>query len=794
MNTSIQRIVGTVLIGLLLGCAVNREIRLADDFAGQGNWEGAVYLYQEAVKKDPKNLDLRRKMEIAKANAAKGHYQKGREHLKEKNLSLALDEFTRAMTLDPARQEHQQALNEALRLKEARDLYQSGLKLMRAEKYSEALAQLEQALDLDPSMVDAQEAIRNLISREQSILAREDELTLKSTQPITLKFQNARLNEVFEFLSKASGVNILFDKDVRPESVNVTIFVRNASFQEALNLILTTNNLFMKKISEDTILIVPRTKQKVDQYQDLLIRTFYLSSVKAEDMVNLLRTMLETRRVYVNKELNTLVLRDTPEKIKLAEKIIEANDRMVAEVMFEVEIIEVQRNKKLQYGLSLTDNQIRAGIGKSGGTGAERVVSLETFRGDYTYFFTVPSVIVDFLKTEGDAKTLANPRIRVLDNKQAEITVGEKFPIKISTTTTQSVTATTTGGLTETQSTEFKDVAIKLGVKPKVHLGNDVTLELTLDITSLGSFVEEADQFSFGNRSAKTVLNVKNGETVVIGGLIRDDDRVSRNKIPGLGDIPVLGYFFSSTTKEKQQSDVLLTITPRVIRGLEPPERDLQYFWSGTEASYDTKPLFSDLPTTADSGGEAFEGGAEGVPSPPRIIPPAPLPPATLPPVPAIPSPSTISPSGHPPSAPRVPSLARMSVETNPPILPPAQEVMVGVRMDGVQELSEARVSLAYDPAVLEFKRAAEGDLMGRDGINTSFVSTVNPASGQVEVHIKRVSDHRGVNGSGLLFSLVFSGKEAGASPISLRSGSFLDPLHSSLSVSLSGEGQVRIQ
>ncbi|HLB02359.1 MAG TPA: tetratricopeptide repeat protein, partial [Nitrospiria bacterium] len=575
MKSTIQRIARVGLVWMvLLGCAISREVRLADQFAGAGNWEGAIFLYQEAAQKDPKNLRLRQRLNEAKAQAAGEHYQKGRDLLKEKNLPQALEEFKRAMTLDPAKQEHQAALNEVLRLKEAASLYAAGLKLMRAERFSEALEQFEQALDLDPTLVAAQEMIRKLSEEQKAGLSGEVDLTLKSTQPITLKFQNAKLNEVFEFLSKATGINILFDKDVRPETLTVTIFVKNASFKEALNLIMATNNLFMKKISEGTILIIPKTKQKVDQYQDLMIRTFYLSSTKAEEMVNLLRTMLETRRVYVNKDLNALVLRDTPEKIKLAEKIIEANDRMVAEVMFEVEILEVERNKQLKYGISLSNNQIRADIGKSTGEKGEAFVSLDTLRsGGYTYFFTIPSVIVDFLKTEGEAKTLANPRIRVLDNKQAEVTIGEKFPIQLSTTTTTAATTTSAiAGQTTTQSTEFKDVAIKLGVKPRVLLNNDVTLELTLDITTLGSFVLTANQFRFGNRSVKTVLNVKNGETVVIGGLIRDEDRISYNKIPGLGDIPFLGKFFSSTDKNKVQSDVVMTITPHVIRGLEAPD------------------------------------------------------------------------------------------------------------------------------------------------------------------------------------------------------------------------------
>ncbi|HLB03362.1 MAG TPA: cohesin domain-containing protein, partial [Nitrospiria bacterium] len=418
---------------------------------------------------------------------------------------------------------------------------------------------------------------------------------------------------------------------------------------------------------------------------------------------------------------------------------------------------------------------------------------LDTFRGDYTYFFTVPSVIVDFLKTEGEAKTLANPRIRVLDNKQAEVTIGEKFPIQLSTTTTTAATTTAAiAGQTTTQSTEFKDVAIKLGVKPRILLNNDVTLELTLEITSLGSFEERSQQFRFGNRSAKTVLNVKNGETVVIGGLMRDEDRISYNKIPGLGDIPLLGKFFSSTDKSKFKSDIIMTLTPHVIRGLEAPEKDLQYFWSGTEETYSTRPLFSELLTTGEVRPEEGPGGNAPVPGPP-LLPPFLVPPGPLPPAPEIPTPSTL--------------LPRRSSQSNRAIEPPAtvvlypqearvsvsQEVTVGVMVNNATQLSEAVLSLAYDPALLEFRRATEGDLMGRDGLSTSFVSSTNPSTGLVDVRIKRLADKRGINGSGTLFSLVFSGKQAGASPIAFKEGHLLTPIEGALAVNLA-RGQVTVQ
>jgi general secretion pathway protein D len=558
----------------------------------------------------------------------------------------------------------------------------------------------------------------------------------------------------------------------------------------------------MKKISDDTILIIPKTKQKVDQYQDLLIRTFYLSNTKADDMVNLLRTMLETRRVYVNKELNSLVIRDTPEKIKLAEKIIEANDRIVAEVMFNVEVLEVSQSDQLKYGWRFSSNQIQGGLGSSGGDKALDAISLDTLRGGYTWFFTVPSIIVDFLKTEGEAKTLANPRIRVLDNKQAKVNIGDKVPILLSSTTTQPISGTTTGVPTITTNVEFKDVGIKLTVKPKVDLSNDVTLELNLEVTSLGDLVDlgnNVKQFRFGNRTAETVLNVKNGETVVIGGLIRDEDRVNYNKIPGLGDIPLLGKLFSGTDKTKQKTDVILTITPTVVRGLETPDRDLQYFWSGTEDTYSTKPLFSELPTTGEVRSDENPSiitpdESAPLPPPPSVTPPIPpsfIPPTPLPPVPALPTPSTLPRRSSQPDSSE--PTTTVVIQPREARIPVTQEVTVGVVVNNVSQLSEAVLSVAYDPNVLQFRRVTEGNLMGKDGRTTSFVSSADPSTGQVKVYIKRLSDLQGVTGSGTLLFLVFSGKGTGASTIALEEGHLLNSLREAVSADMV-QGQVTVQ
>lgn len=606
---------------LEIGCASSsKNMRLGDKLMKEGDWEGAAFAYQEASKENPRNVELRKRLEEARSKASEIHLQKGKDYLKEKEIQEAIEEFQRALTLDPLNIENQSALAEALRIKEAEEHFTIGLKLEKAGKPLEALKELEMALELDPSHLPSQRMVAKL---GDEIKAKEEEITIKREQPITLRFQDTRIKEVFEILAKAFSINILLDKDVKDDLV--TIFLKDASFKEALNLTLTTNNLFMKKVSEDTIIIIPKTRQKVDQYQDLLIRTIYLTNAKAKEMVNLLRTMLETKRVYVNEELNAVVIRDNPEKIKLAEKIIEAHDRKVAEVMLAVEILEVDKTKSLKYGLKFSPNQITAQLTPS-------PMTLKQLRGigPESYLFTLPSVILDFLKQDSDVHILANPRVRVLNNKSAKINIGDRVPILLTTTTTTPSTTTQIAGQTTTTSIEFKDVGIKFTAEPNVHLNNNITLNLHLEVSSLGELVDlgnNVKQFKFGTRSADTILNIRDGETVIIGGLIQDEERNTVSRVPGIGDIPVLGRLFMGKERGKVKTDIMLTITPHVVRGLETPEEAIRSFWSGTEEAYSTKPLFSDLPTVG--------------PSPSPEAPPS----SGLPqPIPTPPSPQTGSP------------------------------------------------------------------------------------------------------------------------------------------------------
>src|SRR3989454_1604988 len=737
----------------------------------EGNWEEAMAAYQEALKDDAFNPTIQAKLNAAKGRVAAAYQERGRAALKERNVPRAIEAFKRALSLEPSNPDHQAALAQAIRYKEAQDRLTVGQRMLKGGRLEDAAEAFERALELDPDLKAAQDGLVQLAEKQKSV---SSPLT-GSKQPITLKFQNARTKEVFEVLARAGGINVLFEKDMKDDPI--TIFVKDASFEEALNLILTTQGLFVRRLSADTILVIPKTKQKLDQYQDLLIRTFYLSTAKAKDMVNLLRTMLETKRIFVNEDLNAIVMRDSADKVKLAERIILANDRKQGEVVFEIEVLEVDKTLSDKFGVNIAKQAGAAVVTQGTTTFPTGTTSTFTYQqltslNPTSYLFTLPtSVLLDFLRSESTTKTLANPRVRVVNNKQAKINIGDKVPILLSTTST---IPGVVPGTIPTQSTvtsiEFKDTGVKLTVEPNIHLNQDVTLKLQLEVTRLGDLVvlqtnPLIQQFKFGTRTAETSLSLKAGDSVVLAGLIQPEDRTTVQKVRGLGDIPVLGEVFKTTTRDVVTTDVILTITPHIVRALELPSVDDQAFWSGTEEAYGLKQLFPDA-----GAGKGISGAAP--------ISPAPAPPG--------------APSSPRSQVPRQPPLGVLS------LLPPDRTASVGeeIRLDvlvtNIEDLAEGTLTISYDPKVLEFRQAFEGEFLKREG-TASVTTAANPETGTVAVRLTRPEGTKGVTGTGVLATLAFVAKEPGASPVAIQTSQLLSAAKAPLSAT-GGQGNVRVQ
>ncbi|MBK5281964.1 MAG: hypothetical protein JJE16_07755, partial [Nitrospiraceae bacterium] len=481
--------------------------------------------------------------------------------------------------------------------------------------------------------------------------------------------------------------------------------------------------------------------------------------------------------------------REEPAKLHLAERVLQTIDRREPEVQLDVEVLEVDRTKSLKYGVNFA-KLAGAGAFPDAATGAISTAPTRftyqqlTAIGTGSYLFTIPgSILLDFFKNDTNAKTLASPKLRVLNNKQASIQVGDKQPILLSTTNVLPGQAAT--GAIPTTSTvtsiEFKDVGVKLTVEPVINLTNELTLKLKVEVTRLGDQVTlqaspEIKQFKFGTRTAETVLMMGDDETIVLGGLIQDDVRKTRVTVPFLGDIPFIGYLFSTWTEDVVSTEVVLTITPHIVRTLMGSVPDVQAFWSGTEANYATSPLFtpqatpvsmhSGLGTDTGAVGPAASYGTSRSGTTPLAAPQplAGVPPAM--PSPVVPGPPVVASIGQP--APQIPARSAL-LSIRPAELAATQgaEVQCEVTMEGMAGSVDSSVTLTYNPQVLEFLRTLEGDLVtaGPDGSGVTVSAGSSP--GSVSLHFHQAG--LGGRDRGVLATLVFLAKSPGLSPMAVQ-------------------------
>lgn len=439
-------------------------------------------------------------------------------------------------------------------------------------------------------------------------------------KPVTLEFRDAPLRVVFEALARASKLNFVFDRDVRAES-KVTMFVRDNSVGDVLRLIGATQQLGHKVLNGNSVLIYPATPAKHKEYLELVTRTFFLSNAEAKQAMALLRQVVKTRDIFVDEKLNMLVIKDTPQAVLMAERLLASLDVADPEVMLEVEVLEVSRNRltdlgiefptQIGYGLiqpGLSTTTIVNGVTQTtqspGGTLAAGVVNLRNHEALVPYVSN-PAAILKLRNEDGDSSLLANPRIRVKNREKAKIHIGEKLPV---------FTTTSTANVGVSASVNYLDVGLKLDVEPNVTLEDDVVMKVALEVSSIVKEVPGPSSslaYQVGTRSAATTLRLANGETQVLAGLINDEERSSASRLPGLGQLPVLGRLFSAERGNTSKTEVVLLITPRILRNIVPPPAARTEQSAGTEASVGAGPLR--IGPSAPNG-LSLSGGVRGAP------------------------------------------------------------------------------------------------------------------------------------------------------------------------------------
>ncbi|MEA2600510.1 MAG: ral secretion pathway protein [Acidobacteriota bacterium] len=568
MRDSIIRLsVPLLVLGLLAGCTSHQAYRQGEIASQLGNWDEAVLHYMKAVEDDPGNLSYKAGLIRAKIKASQYHFEKGKDFEKANVIERALVEYQQAVQLDPTNQYAKAQLEHVHRAYLAQ----------RQNKGYETIEQMKQ--------------------KSRGARPQPPVLNPRSDKPISLEFpQPVSLFSIYRALGKAFGINVLFDPNLRDQEIAIDL--KDVTAQAALETLMRSAGHFYKVMDEHSIIIAQDTPQNRRTYEDLVIQTFFLSNSEVKDMLTILRSLIDARKIATNEQLNAIILRDTVDKVKVAERIIESNDKAKAEVVVDVELLQINSARLRELGSSLSSYSVSqsldfgqatgTGTGGTGGTATPRGIRLSDlqFINQSNWLLTIPSFVYNFIKTSTDAQLLARPQLRITEGEKASLVIGDRIPIPLTTFNTQNVGGS--GGIVPITSFQYQDVGIRIDMEPRVHHNQEVTLKIKVEVSNLNGNVAASgggSQPIIGTRTIDSTIRLQDGETNFLAGLIRSDESNTDTGIPGLSDIPILGRLFANKRTDNQRTDVILTLTPHIIRNAEITADDLLPIWVGTEAN-----------------------------------------------------------------------------------------------------------------------------------------------------------------------------------------------------------------
>lgn len=575
------------LVLALGGCAGQMAYRDGNTLMAQDQVEAGLLKYQEALKAEPTNAEYRAAYVQARDRAAQGFIREAERQLADGQPELAEQGWRRALALDPANERARAGLRTLERNARQAKLLAIAREHVARGEYDLAKQRLNALLTETPSNEPARQLLRE-VTEKTAPSAVETGLAKAYKQPITIEFRDAPLKQVFEVISRRSNLNFVFDKDVKTDQ-RTTVLLRNSTVEAAIYFLLLTNQLEQQVMDANTVLIYPNTAAKQKEYQEMTVKTFYLANADAKMVANTLKTILKTRDVVVDEKLNLLIVRDNPEAIRLAERVIATQDMPEAEVMLEVEILEVKRSTLMNLGVQWPTS---IGINPLTDLAGDLTVNeLRNLNSDRILLSGISGAI-NINKTDTDSNLLANPRIRVRNKQKANIVIGDKLPV---------VTPTVSGGVGgfASESVTYVDVGLKLAVEPTIYLNDEIAIKVELEVSNLVSTLTTRNgstAYQLGTRQASTTLQLKDGENQVLAGLINNEQRGTGNKIPGAGDLPILGRLFGTQRDDNQKTEIVLSITPRLIRNVQRPEASASEFSAGTDASFRRRPDLSARP------------------------------------------------------------------------------------------------------------------------------------------------------------------------------------------------------
>lgn len=723
---------------MLTGCAslVERE---AEGQAKAGQPEQALRTFEAGLRKYPEDASLR------------SHYLRLRDETLERWMADAQRQRTlgrydeaerllaRALALDPA---NQRLIDLAQGLRTERRLnsqVQEAQSLIARGQPVAAARLADEGLKADPRH-------QGLLAIKRQVQAAQREQQLRSSQgglaeqrPISLDFRDAGLRQVLDVVTRHSGLNFVLDKDIR-QDLKVTIYLKQVRIEDALDLIVSTQQLSRKVLDDRTVLIYPNTPEKQREYQEQVIRVFYLASAEAKGAASFLKAMLKLKDPFVDERSNMLALREAPETVALAERLIGLYDTQEPEVLVELEVLEIRSTRLTELGVKLPNTFSLTPLPPSGATGLT-VANLDGLN-DGRLGVSVGGVTVNLRREVGDFEILASPKVRARNREKAKVLIGDKVPI-ITTTTGQ------IGFVSD--SVSYLDVGLKLDIEPTIYANDEVAIKLALEVGTLAGQIKTSSgtvAYQISTRNASTALRLKDGETQLFTGLLSKEDRTSASRVPLVGDVPVLGRLFSSQLDDGSRTELILAVTPHIVRNLRQPDPSEAELWVGTEAYTRIRQVGGRVapelpPKAASPSSAATPAQAQGTAGAPAANVAPGADPAADPAEPP-PGDSTDSPAPVPPK----PLALRWQL---PSALKAGQPFTVALDGDLDAGLRGLNVKLQAAPGLLKLVEAKEGELWQQGGAKASLSSSADEATGAINTGVLR-NEATPAKGSGRVF------------------------------------------
>ena len=582
---------------ILAGCATAAAMRAGREADLSKDYDRAIVEYTKALREDPDNREAKQSLDLAKLRASLDHYARARRYEASGRLDESLVELQVASELNPGNAD-----------------------------IDDALRNVRNQLRNKVTSKDGKTELQTLVERSRQLMPAGQELPADVRMPESLTFREANSRDVFSALGKIGSVNMIFDPQFSARPVSIDL--KNPSFEEALQAVSTATRNFYRVTAQRTVTVIPDTAAKRQEYEEEIVRPFFLSNADLKETMDLLRVVIDARRVAPVTATNAIMIKDTPERVAAAGKIIAAIDKARPEVVIDVELLEVDRTRLREFGLQIaspgdppTGINGQATINRDGLS----LRDLSNLTQSDILLTGLPNLYYRLLKNDSNTRTLANPQLRTSEGMPAQARFGERVPVPVTI-----FSPIATGGVNQQPITSFnyENIGVNIDITPRTHHDDEVSLALKISVSSIsGSGFGGLP--TFGNREINTVIRLKDGETNLLAGLIRDEERRVLRGIAGLSDLPIVGRLFAQTQRETQETDIVLTLTPRVIRVLDLSEDDLRPFRVGdTVAGPIALPVPVPLPAAPPLEREPAPAAPQmpaGLPNASPILPPPPI-------------------------------------------------------------------------------------------------------------------------------------------------------------------------